>query len=106
MEEIYVIDNGKIKDKRRPAHLNREYKNLEEACVQMNTMQHAINKLIDIIIEKNKHISKLEHELDSCHGLYAADNKDFKDSFKLDFSEVLKNRDNYLGGSDYLGNNL
>ena len=35
-------------------------------------------------------LEKIEHELTCLTGLYASDNPNFKESFQLDFSELLK----------------
>ena len=48
------------------------------------------HQICDCLNRKQEYISKLEHELHSCHGLYASDQEDMSHSFQLDFSKVLK----------------
>lgn len=35
-------------------------------------------------------LNTIEHELTSLTGLYVCDNKEFKDCFQLDYSDLLK----------------
>ena len=93
---------------------NKIYANVHSICDLMNNINDkmmfcrtTIDKRIIELEEKNNQLSKdikrlskekkelenklkiYEHELNCCDGLYASDNKEFKDYFRLDFSNII-----------------
>ena len=93
---------------------NKIYANVYSICDLMNNINDrmifyrtTIDKRIVDLEEKNNQLSKdlksllnekrelenklqiYEHELNCCDGLYASDNKEFKDYFRLDFSNII-----------------
>lgn len=93
---------------------NKIYTNVYSICDLMNTINDkmmfyrtTIDKRIVELEEKNNRLSKdikrlskekkelenklkiYEHELNCCDGLYASDNEEFKDCFRLNFSNII-----------------
>lgn len=93
---------------------NKIYANVYSICDLMNTINDkmmfyrtTIDKRIVELEERNNQLSKdikrlskekkelenklkiYEHELNCCDGLYASDNEEFKDCFRLNFSNII-----------------
>ena len=60
---------------------------------ESNNMEFLL-QLTKELIHLNECNEKYEHELTSINGLYVADNPEFKDSWRLDFQELLKDNHN------------
>ena len=49
-----------------------------------------VSDVVETLNNQSKRIEELEHQLHTCHGLYASDKEDMSEPFRLDFSKTLK----------------
>ncbi|AMK16301.1 hypothetical protein [Methanobrevibacter olleyae] len=56
-----------------------------------NGEEIGLYKILELLNAQERRIDELEHELNSLDGLYAADNKEMENVFRLDFSKGLRN---------------
>lgn len=90
LEEIIILMERKITKLEELLMIRRmqdkQYRNIPTVKVDLSD----INGVCDLMDRCHDYIKELEHELNSLDGLYASDNPEFKEPFKLDFHNIIR----------------
>ena len=66
---------------------------IDKRIIELEEMNNQLNKDIENLLKEKRELENelqiYEHELVCCDGLYASDNEEFEDYFRLDFSNII-----------------